>query len=304
MLSKDRKSLQLLALMEESVAYAPWISKTYAVDYSNRYPVTYGQKLGVLTDTNNTPLQELSGLNGILDISNTTLTLKSFLSGTEFISWSGEIFADLRNIIPQRGRFWEVWENAFIIKCEYAEDITVGSYAVKACNVWAEYAWDYGSFFQWGENIAWDASTGVTGSNNCTWNRDTQSCTTPSLLSWSSTVSDTTSGGIDRWFDYGDTRWPCAPGYRVPTQTDWSAIVSAGWWGTNGSVILSALQLPLAWLRNSSGGGRLNVGSYAYLWSSSPYSPNAYVASISSSSFTSSASNNRVGWFPVRCIKN
>ena len=45
MLSRDRKALQLLAFMEESVAYFPLTAITYAVDYLDRYPVTYGHKL-------------------------------------------------------------------------------------------------------------------------------------------------------------------------------------------------------------------------------------------------------------------
>lgn len=44
-LSRDRKSLQLLAFMEEQIAFSANGSKLHAADYSNRYPVTYGNKL-------------------------------------------------------------------------------------------------------------------------------------------------------------------------------------------------------------------------------------------------------------------
>lgn len=42
---KDRKSLQLLALMEESRAVSTFLTATYAADYKNRYPKVYGSKL-------------------------------------------------------------------------------------------------------------------------------------------------------------------------------------------------------------------------------------------------------------------
>ena len=68
----------------------------------------------MLTDAENTPLQNLTLTNNTLDISNTTLTLKSFLSDTEFVQGTGTVFADLSTLIPQIGRFWSVVDNAFV----------------------------------------------------------------------------------------------------------------------------------------------------------------------------------------------
>ncbi len=62
-LTKDRKSLQLLALMEDGAsANTDIFQKSYAVDYEERFPRTYGNKLWVLTDTTNTPVQEIGSL--------------------------------------------------------------------------------------------------------------------------------------------------------------------------------------------------------------------------------------------------
>jgi len=62
-LTKDRKSLQLLALMEDGAsANTDIFQKSYAVDYEERFPRTYGNRLWVLTDTTNTPVQEIGSL--------------------------------------------------------------------------------------------------------------------------------------------------------------------------------------------------------------------------------------------------
>jgi hypothetical protein len=69
-LSADRKYFQLLALLEEEVLANNIISRSYALDYSSRIPSVYGDKLGILTDLNNTPLQEV--ISEEIDISATT----------------------------------------------------------------------------------------------------------------------------------------------------------------------------------------------------------------------------------------
>lgn len=64
-LTKDRKKLQLLAFMEETVAAhnLPLWSTLYAAEYGERFPKVYGQKLWVLVSaddaTLNTPAQEI-----------------------------------------------------------------------------------------------------------------------------------------------------------------------------------------------------------------------------------------------------
>ena len=46
-LTKDRKKLQLLALMEEEIVRSSLTNNSYAVDYENRSPVVYWNKLWV-----------------------------------------------------------------------------------------------------------------------------------------------------------------------------------------------------------------------------------------------------------------
>ena len=74
-LTRDRKSLQLMAMMEEQSSTAFHLSKsTNAINYEERYPKVYGKKLGVLTqDITNTPIQEVASVttDKYIDIVNT-----------------------------------------------------------------------------------------------------------------------------------------------------------------------------------------------------------------------------------------
>lgn len=75
MLTKDRKSLQLLAMMEEQQSVTSLNMLQARANYEERFPKVYGRKLGILTynddsDTTlfNTPAQEISANAGGLDI--------------------------------------------------------------------------------------------------------------------------------------------------------------------------------------------------------------------------------------------
>ena len=50
----------------------------------------------------------------MLDITSTTLTLKSFLSDTEYVVDNLTTLPQLQQLIPQRGRLWSVVDNAFV----------------------------------------------------------------------------------------------------------------------------------------------------------------------------------------------
>ena len=91
-LTSDRKKFQLLAFLEEDANITSNLNITnsvQAVDYSNRIPTTYGRKLWILTDSNNTPIQEISDIKGNwgLDISTTTETYKAHISDTKIVEW-------------------------------------------------------------------------------------------------------------------------------------------------------------------------------------------------------------------------
>ncbi len=101
-LTKDRKSLQLMALMEEagSVALNNAITNTtFAVDYSSRFPKVYGRKLWVLTEVDtNTPVQEVSSIltgSGYLDIAKTMNIYNSFISNEEILSGTWKVLREV-----------------------------------------------------------------------------------------------------------------------------------------------------------------------------------------------------------------
>ncbi len=103
MLTKDRNSMQLMALMEEQWSVAqtdiqinPIIDTTYAADYSDRYPKVYGRKLWILTELGtNTPVQQLS-LTTFEILTETGYTWH--ISDDEKVSWDSAW--DLVAIIP------------------------------------------------------------------------------------------------------------------------------------------------------------------------------------------------------------
>ncbi len=135
-LTKDRKSLQLMALMEEAGSVAITqklnINKTFAADYSSRYPKVYWRKLWVLTEPDtNTPVQEVSSIlsgSGYLDIVKTTSNYNAIISNESWDiitgTWSSLLIANPNsscNRIKQTGwsrgngiyvlsTFWEIYD--------------------------------------------------------------------------------------------------------------------------------------------------------------------------------------------------
>ncbi|EKD30231.1 MAG: hypothetical protein ACD_78C00115G0015 [uncultured bacterium (gcode 4)] len=200
---------------------------------------------------------------------------------------------------------WKYWA-----ACNVGATTISTSYAANANdNPLVEPESKRGKYFQWWENIAWDYDGGVTSTDNCTWDRDTQSCTTPTLSAWSSTISDTTSGGANRWYDWGgtatpDTRGPCALNYHVPTQSEWNTAYTT--LGSHRNTFISTLKLPTAGYRAASNGALTSQGSYGGYWSSSSYTVYGYNLSSTSTSVVPMNFNNvtRATGFSVRCLKN
>ncbi|EKD25501.1 MAG: Cell wall/surface repeat protein, partial [uncultured bacterium (gcode 4)] len=196
--------------------YAKWIITTFTLSSSS---VTSGTPITISHNCITPPTSYTSSNTAVATISATTIT--SLAAGTT-------------NITPIGGNCNDSVTKVLVVTApQYPwcsiPDIPVGWKYWAACNVWASQPstayvasandstiwtettnWKY---FQWWENVAWDYDGWVTSTDNCTWNRDTQACGASALWAWSATVSDVTSGWVDRWNDWSttDTRWPCAP---------------------------------------------------------------------------------------------
>ncbi len=94
-LTKDRKYFQLMAFLEDSDDLqnkTAWIlPKVYAGTYEDRHPTVYWAKLWVLTDEENTPIQEVSTIKTAweLNISSTTdIYIARMKDSIEPVKWS------------------------------------------------------------------------------------------------------------------------------------------------------------------------------------------------------------------------
>lgn len=97
-LTKDRKSLQLLAFMEETAAVNSIFQgyKSHAADYRNRFPVVYGDELWIILTSDSlgsVPIQEYNAQQGFFDIFevNQSPDYVFYISNTSKISWSWSV---------------------------------------------------------------------------------------------------------------------------------------------------------------------------------------------------------------------
>jgi prepilin-type N-terminal cleavage/methylation domain-containing protein len=94
----DKSSYQLIALMESSsTAHTPSLSPYAFADFSDRYPKLFWNKLWLVTDINNTPVNTLSWATDI-DIVQTTDTYIAHVDNTVKYEWVGD---DIRYSVPR-----------------------------------------------------------------------------------------------------------------------------------------------------------------------------------------------------------
>lgn len=96
----------------------------------------------------------------------------------------------------------------------------------------------------------------------------------------------------------------CPAGFRLPTQPEWSALVTAAGITNSATAYSSSLKLTVTGSRDNASAGINNQGSYGYCWSSSVTGNFAYGLYFNVSSASSSNNFSRALGFSVRCIAN
>lgn len=107
---ENRSSFQLMTFMEEQKSLSSWLSQSFAADYKNRFPKSYGRRMGILLENDsNIPLQNIYAGWAIELVTHFYAT--AYLSDT--VQIVGNVAWDLLESSPiasckrRREAFWE-----------------------------------------------------------------------------------------------------------------------------------------------------------------------------------------------------
>jgi prepilin-type N-terminal cleavage/methylation domain-containing protein len=199
-LTKDMRNPWVMWFLEDnSVTWNFWLtSKIYAVDYTERYPIIFWRKLGILVDENNTPIQEIPEIQASWSIELNTLTLDytAFFDNTTSIS---NAWHDM-NVLYGTTTTWIIWNSCEQYVEEYNSEILRSWYYLINSSTWTtEVYCEMGNSTTRIATCSWTMLANTYPTN---WNTyiQTYSWTTwiPDSISWS--YSWTTC-----WFDCLDT---------------------------------------------------------------------------------------------------
>lgn len=90
-IDKRQKNYQIMTFLEKPSLLSFWVQKASAKwQYEDRYPKVMWNKIGIILDKENTPIQNIEEVktSSWLDIVNTNLDYISIISDNYFISWS------------------------------------------------------------------------------------------------------------------------------------------------------------------------------------------------------------------------
>jgi hypothetical protein len=167
----------------------------------------------------------------------------------------------------------------------------------------------YGCLYQWGRgndghaSMIWTSATAGTPVNSTTATlATTDSPGNPLFITngtspydWRTTKNDAL------WQGASGTNNPCPSGYRVPTEAEVTAEVTA--YSITNEATASDHKFVVAGYRNSSDGLLDGTGAYVYSWSSTVSGASASFRYFGSGSMSSGSSDRALG-FSVRCLKD
>jgi uncharacterized protein (TIGR02145 family) len=167
----------------------------------------------------------------------------------------------------------------------------------------------YGSLYQWGRGsdghqcVNRYAGDGVTTASTTSTNSSTDTpghgnfiIETTQPLDWRSPQNN------NLWQGVNGINNPCPSGYRLPTEAEWNAELTALSITNASTAFSSVLKLPMAGGRGADGSSS-NVGTRGYYWSSTVNSTLARNLNFTSSNLRKD-SYARADALSVRCIKN
>jgi uncharacterized protein (TIGR02145 family) len=160
---------------------------------------------------------------------------------------------------------------------------------------------NYGYYYQWGRGtdghqIATSGTTSTLSSSDAPGHG--------SFILAPSAPNDWRSGQNNNlWQGVSGINNPCPTGFRIPTQSEWAALVSAAGITNYSTAWSSTLKLTAAG-RRSNAGSWYNVGSNGFYWSSSPSGTRASNLYFYSTFVSPAYANYRANGFSVRCVKD
>jgi len=122
-LLETKKHFQLMWFLESEenleVTF-DFINKSVAdsIDYSNRYPFFYGNKLWILTDSNNNPVQSIESIKTAwkIDVDNTSELLVAHLKNNMSSTWTWSVINKISEAADVKGKLCKVVDN--VIECD------------------------------------------------------------------------------------------------------------------------------------------------------------------------------------------
>jgi hypothetical protein len=183
-------------------------------------------------------------------------------------------------------------------------------YTLQACNLWSSTVWATNTVAAYGLRYQFGKSDNSWVNGSAWYSYDWKS------PGWTNIWSANDWGVLDTnkttatWSNSDSTsrtkmQWPCPANYHVPTNAEWVAINTAGWWGaTLWTNLSNTLKLPLAGDRLRNDGSMYNNGSYGLYWASSPYSTSGYNVTFGYTYVNPSDYYYRSYGLSLRCLKN